>query len=379
MNITIVQGPFQPVPPVTGGSVEKLWFDLGREFARRGLAVHHISRLFPGLPRKEVIEGVGHHRVSTFEPPRSRVLSKLADLAYSLRCLAALPRADIVVTNTFFLPMLMSLVRRRRVVYVSVHRYPQGQMRLYRKVDRLQCVSTAVADAVREQAPSVSSLVKVIPNYVSSWQESADVVRTWPEREKEILFVGRIHREKGVDLLLHAVSRMPLPLRSGWRLVVVGPHEASSGGGGAALLQELKGLAAQLGLEVQWVGPVFDRAALNRIYGRARIFVYPSTAAHGEALPLAPLEAMAQGCPVVTSDLLCFRDYLEPGRNGDSFALAAADRAQSLGETLAGLMQDEPRQRAYSAAGLVTVERFTLGRIADAFIDDFSQLRRRGE
>ena len=70
MNITIVQGAFKPVPPVTGGSVEKLWFDLGREFAtgpprldlqtesaRRLQGVHDVQIVRPGLG--EILPGMG--------------------------------------------------------------------------------------------------------------------------------------------------------------------------------------------------------------------------------------------------------------------------------------------------------------------------------
>lgn len=374
MNITIVQGAFLPVPPVAGGAVEKLWFDLGREFARRGLGVTHISRRWPGLPARGDVDGVAHRRVGGFDYPRSRVLAKLMDLVYSLRCFRAVRRSDVIVTNTFFLPLLLSLFARRGAVYVSVHRYPQGQMKLYRKVDRLQCVSTAIADAVRAQAPALGGLVKVVPNYVSTRLAESEVEAGWAARPRTVLFVGRVHPEKGIDLLLDAFAGIDATLRAGWTLRIVGPHETAAGGGGAAFLGRLKASAERLGLPVDWVGPIYDRAALNEAYRTARIFVYPSVAAKGEAFPLAPLEAMAQGCPVVTSDLACFADFVEPGVNADSFALGAPDVAAGLGRVVAALMADEPRQRAHSRAGLATVQNFTLTRVADVFVDDFRSL-----
>ena len=129
MNITIVQGAFLPVPPVAGGAVEKLWFDLGREFARRGLGVTYISRLWPGFPTRERVDGVDHQRVAGFDHPGFHPLAKLMDLIYSVRVFFAVRRCDVIVTNTFFLPLLLSLFARRGLVYVSVHRYPQGQMK----------------------------------------------------------------------------------------------------------------------------------------------------------------------------------------------------------------------------------------------------------
>lgn len=377
MNITIVQGAFLPVPPLAGGAVEKLWFELGREFARRGLDVTHISRLWPGLPERAQLHGVAHRRVGGFDYPRSRVLAKAMDLVYSLRCLFTVQRSDVIVTNTFFLPLLLSVFRPRSVVYVSVHRYPQGQMSLYRKVDRLQCVSTAIADAVRAQAPSVGGLLKVVPNYVSSRLTEDELARAWPTRRREVLFVGRLHPEKGIDLLIRAFAAIAPSKRSGWTLRIVGPHETRAGGGGDEFLASMKQAALDCGLEVDWAGPIYDGAELNAAYRRARVFVYPSTAARGEAFPLAPLEAMAQGCPVITSDLACFSDFIRPGSNADSFALSALDVAGGLAALLRALIADEARQRAYGRAGLETVRHFSLTRVADAFVDDFSSLCKR--
>lgn len=384
MNITIVQGAFLPVPPVAGGAVEKLWFDLGREFARRGLEVTHVSRAWPSLPDEGPIDGVMHRRLNGFDFPRSRVLAKLMDAVYSLRCLGTLwsmPRCDIVVTNTFFLPLLLGLLpqRRRGAIYVSVHRYPQGQMALYRRAARLQCVSTAIADAVRAQSPAVTELVKVVPNYVPSRLDEREVAATWNERRREVLFVGRVHPEKGIQLLIDAFAAIAPAARSGWSLRIVGPHEVAAGGGGATFKEGLEAKARSLNLPVEWSGPIYDRDQLNDAYRRARVFVYPSTAARGEAFPLAPLEAMACGCPAITSDLACFSDYVEPGVNADMFTLgpdtdSEAERAPRLSAVLQGLMADDARQHRYSQAGLQTAQHFTLARVADAFIADFGLL-----
>lgn len=376
MKISIVQGAFLPVPPVAGGAVEKLWFELGREFARRGLHVTHISRTWPSLPDRSVSDGVTYRRIAGFNFPRSGLLAKLMDLVYSVRCFLAVEHSDVIVTNTFFLPLLLSLFARRGIVYVSVHRYPQGQMKLYGKVDRLQCVSTAVADAVRDQAPGVASLVKVVPNYVPACLNDADWAAGWTARRQEVLFVGRIHPEKGLDLLIRAFASIEPARRAGWSLRIVGPHAISAGGGGDEFLKSLHEAASAADLTVDWVGPIYDREELEMAYCRARIFVYPSVAAKGEAFPLAPLEAMAQGCPTITSDLLCFSDYVRPGENADFFALASDNVARSLGSVLEALMADDQRRHAYSAAGLETARNFTLTRIADAFVQDFTSLLR---
>ena len=166
MRITIVQGAFMPVPPILGTSVEKIWFALGKEFARRGHQVTHISREHPALNREEDVEGVHYLRIPGFDVPRSLARLKWRDLRYSRRVLKVLPEADILVTNTFWLPVLAPRAAKGKI-YIHVARYPRGQMRFYGKAARLQTVSTVISNAICREAPKLAAKVKVIPNFVS--------------------------------------------------------------------------------------------------------------------------------------------------------------------------------------------------------------------
>src|SRR5580700_1271519 len=199
MRITIVQGAFMPVPPILGTSVEKIWFALGKEFVRRGHQVTHISREHVELKREEYVEGVHHIRIPGFDVPSSLVRLKWRDLRYSRRAVRMLPEADILVTNTFWLPVLAPTAARGKI-YVHIARYPRGQMKFYRKAARLQTVSTVIRNAICKQAPALTPKVKVIPNFVPrSGPLAAD-----ENREKCFLYVGRLHPEKGVHLLIEA-------------------------------------------------------------------------------------------------------------------------------------------------------------------------------
>src|SRR5882724_2694841 len=163
MKIAIVQGAFLPVPPRRGGAVEKIWIALGEEFARRGHGVTHYSRLCDGLPAMETVNGVRHLRIRGADAPRSLVALKWQDLLYTRRVARRLERADVVVTNTFWSPLVFS-PRRHGPLWVHVQRYPKGQMFLYRRAARLQTVARVIADAIARQAPALASKVRVIPN-----------------------------------------------------------------------------------------------------------------------------------------------------------------------------------------------------------------------
>ena len=178
-----------------------MWFDLGREFARCGHRVVHVSRKFRELPSTERIEGVEHRRVAGFSAPRSKVLYRILDLIYSARTLSVLPAAQVVVTNSIWLPILIR-DSRYGALYVHVGRFPKKQTRLYRHAARLQTVSTAVARAIADQSPQCANKVRVIPYPVAQAAEPAEVKKSWTGRQNTVLYVGRIHPEKGLEILI---------------------------------------------------------------------------------------------------------------------------------------------------------------------------------
>src|ERR1700722_7096609 len=193
MKITCVLGPFFPVPPVLGGSIERIFQNLCEVFADFGHDVTIISRRFESLPNQEVINGVKYLRVASFNQPKSMMLYRLFDVLYAIRVCFALPKSDVTITNSVALPLLIPR-GRAGLIYMNINRFPKGQMSVYRRVDRMQTVSTHIGDAVRQQSPSVAHLVKTVPNAVSkTFADAIDEDRG--VRQKEILFVGRIARE----------------------------------------------------------------------------------------------------------------------------------------------------------------------------------------
>ena len=356
-----------------GGAVEKVWFALGREFVKLGHEVTHISRQHQDLPASEIIDGVCCRRVPGFDAPRSLVRLKVLDLIYSIRVLRALPPADVLVTNTFFLPILTRDVTRGKI-YVHVARYPKGQMRLYGRASRLQTVSRTVADAIGREAPRLMSKVRVIP-YPSIENRVINVMTARTEsREKVLLFVGRVHPEKGLELLIRAVSSIPRNQLEGWRLVIVGPSEVRFGGGGAKYLRHLQAVAEPIADRVDWVGPVFAPKALAEFYRRAAVFVYPSLADRGETFGLAPLEAMAHGCVPVVSSLECFTEYVEDRINGIVFEHEGSRPEQNLARELMGLLSEPARVAEISRAAQLTSCDYALDRIVALYLADFSSL-----
>jgi glycosyltransferase involved in cell wall biosynthesis len=366
MRITIVQGAFFPVPPLLGGAVEKIWNALGKEFAARGHQVTHVSRRHQSLPDRETVDGVQHVRVPGFSAPKSSIALKFLDFIYSCLVLKHLPPADILVTNTFWLPIL---IRHSKcgAVYVHIQRYPRGQMSYYAHAARLQTVSEAIAEAVKRQAPRLSKKVVVIPNPLP---ELCALQHSAPSKDNTVLFVGRVHPEKGLEILLRAFAlvRAKVPAAAAWRLKIVGPWRSAEGGGGERYYSSLQKLG---GVSVDWLGPIFDAKELQDHYRRAAIFVYPSIADHGEASPVAPIEAMSAECATVVSSIDCFTDYLRHRINGWMFDHRGASPETALCSVLQALILDPQSRRCLGKEAKATVGDLLPGQVAERYLEDF--------
>jgi glycosyltransferase involved in cell wall biosynthesis len=121
-----------------------------------------------------------------------------------------------------------------------------------------------------------------------------------------LLFLGRICRMKGCDLLLEAFARAASPDHENL-LVIAGPDEDG-------WQAELKRRAADLGIEhrVLWTGPLYgDRKA--EALRNASGFILPS---HCETFPVAVLEALAYGKPVLITDKINIWREIDRGHAG---------------------------------------------------------------
>lgn len=124
--------------------------------------------------------------------------------------------------------------------------------------------------------------------------------------EKMVLYVGRLSREKKIEVLLQAakvISRKNEKVK----FVVAGSGPAES---------HYRNMARRLGLKnVNFLGSV-DRKALPKVYAASDVFCLPSTF---ETQGIVSLEAMASGKPVVCADYLALKELVANGRNGEKF------------------------------------------------------------
>lgn len=370
MKITIATGPLLPVPAVKGGAVQKLWHGLAIEFVRSGHTVTIVARSFPGQPETEIRDGINFIRVGGFDQSLSVRRDLVKNFFDSARVTRHLPRADILVTNDFWLPVFAGWFKASAgKIVVNANRFPKGQFGLYRRAARIAAASSAVNNAVVAQCPALAARTLVLPNPVDT--NLLHPVARENCAKKILLFVGRLHPEKGVHLLVEAFADFA-KTNPNWRLRLVGPADTGHGGGGENYRRQLESLAA--GLPVEFTGPVFDAAKLAAIYQQADLFCYPSLAEFGEALPVAPLEALACGVPVVVSSLECFRDFITDRENGFFFDHRSGNPAAQLAAQLQQAVAAPENLAHMGQQATATAQQFSYPAVAKKYLDDFVAL-----
>lgn len=160
------------------------------------------------------------------------------------------------------------------------------------------------------------------------------------------LFMGRLHPRKGAALLAEAFLRADLTHA---RLVIAGPDEGAE--------ESVAALAAQSGGRIVMTGYLGGEDRLAA-YAAADVFALPAV---GEGLPMAALEAMAAGLPVI----------LSPGCNlpevGEVDAgMIVPVETDAWAAALWMLLSDPVRRRELSAnARRLIDDRFTEARAAE--------------
>jgi glycosyltransferase involved in cell wall biosynthesis len=139
------------------------------------------------------------------------------------------------------------------------------------------------------------------------------------------LYLGRLSEEKGAQVLAQALRDLP--------------KAAVTVAGDGPLQGALEGKARLLGR--------LDAKGVSRAFKGAGFLICPSITYENQ--PLAVLEAMARGLPVLASDTGALRELVETGRNG--FLLPAGDAgALAAGIRRLGAMS-APQRRRLGAAG----------------------------
>ncbi len=210
------------------------------------------------------------------------------------------------------------------------------QLAMRLALERADCVLVP-CESLRAWVRSLArhARVETLPSAGGAW----DAAR--PEPSNVVLYLGRLSAEKGVYDLVEAMAAVRSAAPDA-RLVCAGEGDHRALSRHAARL----GIAEAVKL-VGTVGPSGKRA----LFETASALALPS---YSEGMPMALLEAMAAGVPVVASPVGGIPELIADGTSG--FLAAAGDKA-GLARALKKLLLDRALGARVGAAGRETVRK----------------------
>ncbi|HEX8143152.1 MAG TPA: glycosyltransferase family 1 protein [Pyrinomonadaceae bacterium] len=174
-----------------------------------------------------------------------------------------------------------------------------------------------------------------------------------------ILFVGTIEPRKNLLTLVRAFDEIlrHTPLRP--QLVIAGRE--------GWMTDDLHSFIERAGIKDRLLLTGYVREEdLAALYSSCRVCVYPSLY---EGFGLPPLEAMACGAPVITSNIQTIVETV-----AEAARLVAPTDAQALAAAIVELLSDEAEARRLSSAGLQRAAQFSWERTARQTLDVYREV-----
>jgi glycosyltransferase involved in cell wall biosynthesis len=352
VNLCILIGHF---PPGAFGGAELQ----AERWAQRLAARHHVTvvtrRDPPALPESERRDGFVVRRLPVSRLPLLRTALDLAAIEHAVGGIA--PRPDLLLCfQTFISGLAGTRIQRRTGIPALVWVRGEAEYRLSDSPltrwlsPRVWGEARAVlVQSEENRAALLAELARRAPAVRAAVERKLEVVPNGLDLPEPpfapgagVLVVGRLIREKAVDVVVDAVAGLT------GRLTVAGdgPERA-----------RLEQCARRLGVDARFEGHV-SSARLAMLYREAACVVLASR--RGEGLPNALLEAFAYARPVVATPVAGVRDLVADGVNG---LLCPCGDARALRECLARLSNEPGLPGRLGAAARATAERFTWDRV----------------
>ena len=222
--------------------------------------------------------------------------------------------------------------------------------RTYPSADEIIAVSAGVAEDLaltagicRERIKTIHNPV-VTPELLAASQDSPDHPWFGTGAPPVVLAVGRLHEQKDFPTLLKAFARVRARMDA--RLVILGDAKQ------AERRSELVVLARELGIEENVDLPGFVQNPFSYMR-RASVFVLSSA---WEGLPGVLVQALACGCPVVSTD--CPSGPAEILEHGTYGRLVPVGNSEAMAEAIQSVLSSPPdREQLRARAAAFSVDR----------------------
>jgi len=220
------------------------------------------------------------------------------------------------------------------------------QKRFVRSADLIHVISREEEQIVRALFPDLTHKIVFIPNgiqdpkQISQGEPSVDFLEKLNNIQAKasfvFLFLSRINRKKGLDILFEAFTQITKSHGERVHLIIAGPQDDYS----APLAEQLSSYPHQ-NIHVFDVVTGADKAYLME---QVSSFILPS---YSEGFSIAALEAMAYAKPCIFSTRIGFSDELQQARAAEICEPRVDGIIQSMNKILAdGAYRNEIGQQA---------------------------------
>lgn len=355
--------------PQIGGGVEKVVYEVSKRLVKMGCEVSVITLGGCRSIDIYVVDGIVVYRLPSIDLTGivGLQLSLPRNVCGALRIAKDLAPDVIHAHNIFFTTSLLAVLIKKictRRLIVTAHLGDIHNLALTGRGKALVAMAyerllgyivlaasdkvIAVSQAVRQHLLAIGALSKkifVIPNCVDL-KEFNSVVNTTGDREVNVIFVGRLLPNKGLEYLVEAARLVIDKGLEGIKFRIVGDGPFRT---------QLENLIRRKGLDhyFDFLGKV---PSVSEILREGGIFIRPSLT---EGMPLTVLEAMASQLPIIatrvagTSELVTHNEtglLVEPGnvqQLGDAILRLASspELAQRLGQNARAFIERYYKQR----------------------------------
>ncbi len=350
------------------GGVNSHITQLGEQFIRSG---HEVRIIAPSSRRwshrSDYLTVIGEHVIGL---PASGSVANVClsfDLAPRVKSLLASEHFDVVHVHEPFQPLLpFQFLRFADTTLVATfHATRDGGSRVYAYIRFLInpwwgniqgriAVSKTALKMIGRYFPDRYS---IIPNGIDYPHFASEVppIPKYIDSKRNILFVGRQEKRKGLPYLLEAYARLKRE-RPDIRLIVVGPD--------GGMRPACEHYVRQHQLEDVVFTDFVPYEDLPRYYKTADIYCAPNTG--HESFGIVLLEAMAAGTPIVASDIGGFGEVLEHGVEG---MLVPPRDAEALATAMDRLLSDAALREQMGRAGTVRAEPYGWDHVSARVLD----------
>jgi glycosyltransferase involved in cell wall biosynthesis len=355
-ELTVMMLSWEFPPRIIGGISPHVYY-LSKSLARNGIKVYVVTCDFPGVPQHEVVDGVEVFRIDSYKNPSPdfatwvflmnvnmqkeaaalvNSLNGKVDVFHAHDWLVA--NAGIGLKHVFRKPLLATMhsteIGRRNGIHFDYERMiHETEAWLTYEAWRVICCSDYMVSHVRWAFGLPADKLVMVPNgvdaeaYAKIGNDDLSRFRSkfaLPE-EKIVLFVGRLVYEKGVHVLVNAVSRVLEKVNA--KFIIVG---------NGYMKEQLSNIVKNMGFahKVMFTGFVDDET-LKKLQKCADVSVVPSLF---EPFGIVALEAMAAKSPVVVSDTGGLSEIVEHDVTG---VKVYADNPESLAWGITKVLTDD--------------------------------------